>query len=259
MHRLAERHILRRREDPDERWRCCEYWQRTLINKWNSREFASRRGVRVPEVYWCGRSLWRLPARSLPARFVVRPVWGRKRRGVYVVADGRELLRGTSVRSEELRRRLVREHGPLALDPLLVEEFALGEDGAPRLPTEYKCHVFGDVVAAIEMVERTSIRAEGAKLRFFTTGWEPFRDPMNTTSPQAELRDPPRCLAEMLDSALRLGTAFGSYVRIDFFSTNRGCLFNEFSSTPRYRSLGYTTYCDELFEALWQEKFPGAT
>lgn len=259
LHRLAERRRFRSRNDPDEAWHCCEYWQRTLINKWNSREFVARHGVPQPELYWCGRSLWKLPVRSLPARFVVRPVFGRKRRGVYVVANGRELLRKESLGAEALRRRLVREHGLLLLEPILVEGFAAPEDGGDRLPTECKVHVFGDVVAAIEMLERTSIRPGATRVRFFTSEWEPFRDPMLTTSPLAEVRDAPRGLDEMLACALRLGAAFGTYVRIDFFATDRGCLFNEFSSTPAYRSLGYTPYCDELFESLWREKFPDAT
>jgi hypothetical protein len=259
LHRAAERRRFHSRNDPDEAWRCCEHWQRTLLNKWNGRELAARHGVPLPELLWFGRSLWKLPVRSLPARFAVRPAFGRKRRGVYVVANGRELLRREPLRAAGLRRRLVREHGPLSLEPILVEAFAAPEDGGDRLPTECKFHVFGDVVAAIEVIERASIRLEDARVRVLTPGWEPFRDPMLTGYPVADLREAPRALDEMLAHALRLGGAFGSYVRVDFFATDTGCLFNEFSSTPRYRSLGYTPYCDELFESLWQEKFPEAT
>jgi hypothetical protein len=259
LHRLAERHRLRSRNDPDEAWRCCEHWQRTLIHKWNGREFAARHGVPLPELYWFGRSLWRLPVRSLPARFAVRPVFGRKRRGVYVVANGRELLRRETLGAAGLRRRLAREHGPLLLEPILVEAFAAPEDGGDRLPTECKFHVFRDVVAAIEVIERASILPEDARVRFLTPGWEPFADPMLTGYPRAEVGDPPRDLDAMLAHALRLGETFGSYVRVDFFATDRGCLFNELSSTPRYWSLGYTPFCSELFESLWQEKFPNAS
>ena len=259
LHRLAERARFRSRDEPEEAWHCCAYWQRTLINKWNGREFAARHGVPLPDLYWWGRSLWKLPVRSLPARFVVRPVFGRKRRGAYVLVDGKELLREQSMDAAGLRRRLVRERGPWSLEPILVEAFARPEDGGDQLPTECKFHVFGDVVAAIELVERTSIQPDGAKVRFFTSRWEPFEDPMLTGHPLAPVRDAPRGLEEMLHHARRLGSALGSYARVDFFATEGGCLFNEFSSTPRYRSLGYTPACDERFEALWREKFPDAS
>lgn len=51
-HRMSEVLALRHRDDPDEHWHCCENWQRTLGNKWNSREFALRHGCRVPELYY---------------------------------------------------------------------------------------------------------------------------------------------------------------------------------------------------------------
>jgi hypothetical protein len=258
LHRAVERTRLRSRDDLEEAWRCCEHWQRTLIHKWNSREFAARHGVPQPELLWWGRSLLGLPVAGLPARFVVRPVLGRKRRGTYVVANGKELLREEPLDAARLRRRLLRRHGPWLLSPILVEEFAAPEDGGDRLPVECKLHVFGDVVAAIEMVERTSRRPEGARVRFFTPAWEPFEDPMLTGFPRAAVRAAPRGLDEMLRHGLRLGAAFGTYVRVDFFASARSCLFNEFSSTPRYRSLGYTPYCDELFESLWRAKFPHA-
>ena len=54
VHWLKDKHAFRTREDPAETWRCCPYWQRTLIQKWNSREFASKHGCRVPELYWSG-------------------------------------------------------------------------------------------------------------------------------------------------------------------------------------------------------------
>lgn len=259
LHRAVERQRLRSRDDPDQVWRCCEVWPRSLVQKWNGREFAARHGVPLPELYWCGRSLHRLPVDTLPARFAVRPLSGRKRRGVYVVANGRELLREAPMDARALRRRLIREHGPWRPQPILVEAFAVPEDGRDRLPTECKLHVFRDVVAAIEVIERAHGGPGGARLRFFTPTWEPFEDAMVTGYPVAAKREAPRGLDAMLRHGLRLGAAVGTYMRIDFFATQAGVLFNEFSSAPGHRSLGYTPFCEELFDALWREKFPDAT
>jgi len=261
VHRLRERYTCRRRDDPEEAWRCCEFWQRTLIGKWNGREFAARHGCRIPELYWCGYAPAKLYLAPLPDAFVVRPLWGAVRRGVYVVADGQELLRKQPASASEFRRRILTSSLMPWTTATLLEEFVKTEDGRYSLPLEYKCYTFGDVVAAIAVIERRDVYAGGAKHRYYTPAWEPFADPMNVALPQAAVRNPPPCLDEMLRLAVRLGTAFGTFVRIDFFSSVHGCVFNEFSSTPwRGRTAkGYTRYADELFGALWQEKFPQCT
>jgi hypothetical protein len=256
LHRLRERRALRSQDDPEEAWRCCERWQRTLVNKWNAREFVKRERVRVPELYWHGL-VRQLPLESLPPCFVIRPLWGRRRRGAYVVADGRELLRGESAAPAELRQRLARDRA-LRSVPILVEQFATTEDGRHRLPLEYKCHTFGDTVAAVQVIERTGVDSGSTRHRYYSPAWEPFRDPMEAL-PQDEVRSPPACLEEMLEIAARLGRSLRTYMRIDFFSSEPGCVFNEFSSAPAIRSRPFTPHCDELFGALWNEKFPDAS
>jgi hypothetical protein len=54
-----------------------------------------------------------------------------------------------------------------------------------------------------------------------------------------------------------MGAELGTYMRIDFFATDGGCVFNEFSSAPG-RGEGYTPYCNGVFGALWAERFPDA-
>jgi hypothetical protein len=256
LHRARERFALRSRTEPDAAWQCCPQWPRTLVNKWNSREFAQKHGCLVPALYWHGRRIASVPFASLPARYVIRPVWGTVRTGVHVVADGRELLRNVPATDLDIRRRLFREHGPVAATPLLVEEFVTAETGKGRLPIEYKCHSFGDMIAAVQVIERAGPRT--GIHRYYTPRWEPFPDVMDTNYPLAPPRAPPRGLDEMLEAARRLSKAIGTYMRIDFFDSAVGAVFNEFSSTPQVRSLPFTRYCDEMFGALWQQRFPEA-
>ena len=256
LHRTRERFALRSRSEPDAAWQCCPQWPRTLVNKWNSREFSQKHGCRVPALYWHGRWVAKVPYVSLPARYVIRPVWGTVGTGVHVVVDGRELLRSVPATAVNIRRRLFREHGPVAATLLLVEEFVPAEDGEGRLPIEYKCHAFGGIIAAVQVIEHAGPRS-GIQ-RYYTPRWEPFPDVMDTNYPLAPPRQPPRCLDEMLDAATRLSQAIGTYMRIDFFASTAGAVFNEFSSTPQVQTLPYTRYCDEIFGALWQQRFPDA-
>lgn len=254
LHRLGERHRFRHRTDPDSTWRCCEFWQRTLINKWNSREFAAKHGCTVPTLYWWGHLPPSRVLVSMPEQFVVRPVWGAARQGTHVVAAGRDLLWGKKFTPAQLRTRMLRSAAAWSV-PVLLEEFVCAEDGQSRLPTEYKCHTFGDVVAAIEVLTRQDHEPDSAVVRYYTPAWEPFADPMDLACPLGPLTPPPRCLQAILHAATTLGTAVGTYMRVDFFAPDCGCIFNEFSSTPNKGKM-FTPYADEFFGTFWDEKFP---
>jgi hypothetical protein len=226
-----------------------------VVNKWNGREFAARHGCHVPALLWAGGSLARPPLDSLPDHFVIRPVRGLGRRGVRAVSDGFDLLAHERADPAALAKRLSplrRIRGPV---PLLVEEFVTTEEGEHRLPVELKCHTFGPHVAAVELLERTGVNADSR--RYYTPAWEPFKDLMHVALARAEVRDPPRGLEAMLARASALGAAFGTYMRIDFFASELGCVFNEFSSVPLL-GRDYTPYCNELFGALWAEHHPNA-
>ena len=192
---------------------------------------------------------------ALPSHFVLRPVWGASRRGVFVVADGRDLIREEPFSAAALYRNILRA-GPLAWTrPILAEEFVRSADGQYRLPVDDKCHTFAGTVGAVEVIERANTTT--GRMRYYTPNWDVFRDPMNTFFPEAEPTPPPRGLAEMLDMASRLGTALSTYMRIDFFATDRGCVFNEFASTPHQGGF-FTAYSDDLFGRLWADNAPSA-
>ena len=254
LHRLGERRTSRSREDPLEAWRCCVAWPRTLVNKWNGREFAARHGCRLPELYWRGGELSSPPLAALPDRFVIRPVRGMDKRGVLVVSHGTELLNDEPLSSRELRSRLSPVRRLLHPVPLLAEELIESEEGG--LPLEVKFHTFGDTVGAIQVVERTG--AHSGTFRFYDPAWQPIADPVNTYHPQGKLREsPPPGLETVLAQSAALGKEIGTYVRIDFFAGARGWFFNEFCTVPL---LGrrFTPYGDALLGGLWEETVPEA-
>ena len=230
LHRLREIVVLRRPEDADEAWRCCDHWRRTLGNKWNSRLFARRLGVRVPDLYWSGRHLSRAPWASLPSHYVVRPSFSDSRRGTYVMAAGVDLMRGVDHREHGLEPELRRAGRWHALHPTLIEEFVRTEDGQYTLPREYKCFMFGQALAFIEVVIRE--RDGQAVHAFYSADWRRESMPISTRYPESPAISPPRCLDALVDAARRLGAAYGSFVRVDMYASDRGCVFGEFSGRP---------------------------
>lgn len=257
LHRVKENHTLRSKDDPEERWRCCDLWQRTLSNKWNAREFVQRLGCRVPTLYWYGRRAGRLPIDALPGHFVIRPVFGDSRRGVYVFAGDRELLRRRVYTHAELMAELRRDRGWISRFPVLVEEFVKTEAGEYELPLEFKFHMFGETIGAIEVVHRSS----NAQVRYdcYTPSWDRFEDQMYTGTLPGGPIAPPNCFAEMLACARKLGVAYGTYARVDFYATDRGCVFGEFSTTPFFGGHQFTPFVEQYFEELWRKTFPDRT
>jgi hypothetical protein len=248
------RDTLLRCDDPPEAWHCCRYWQRKLSNKWNSREFARRHGVAVPELYWHGRSLEELCFDALPDCYVIRPTTGHSARNVFAMAEGVNLLDGKPWSEDRLRealRALLAEPWNARLQ-LLVEEFVGADDGERKLPTEFKLHTFGDRVAAIGVVERGP---DGARGGYYTADWTPLPEPLVPSRGAIPPQPPPDCLGSMLEAARTLGRAYGSYVRVDLYATPRGCVFGEFAPTPRL-GRGFTAHAERYFEDLWRETMP---
>ena len=177
IHRLRELFERRHRDDPDERWHCCEHWQRTLGNKWNSREFAVRHGCRVPELYWSGARLSSLPWGTLPPQYAIRPAFAGGRDGTFVIVDGLDLLEGVRHTPSSLTREMRRTHRWRRLRPTLVEAFVPTESGAFELPIEYKCYMFGETIGAIEIVNRNETETTQV---FYTADWIRMTDRMMT-------------------------------------------------------------------------------
>jgi hypothetical protein len=242
---------------PESRWRRGEHWPRRLANKLNARALASRLGCAVPAGYWDGRLLTRRALAALPERFVLKPAVGTRHQGAYVMAGARELLTGATLTRAELFERVRAERGRLAHVPLLAEELVTNERGEHALAVDYKVHVFGDEIGAIQVIHRSSGPDTPAVHRFYTPDWRPFDDPMTTILPTGPPSAPPACLAELCEAARTLGSFFPSYVRVDLYATRVGCVFGEFSFTPA-NGEHFTPFADAYFEALWRDHFPDA-
>jgi hypothetical protein len=244
------------REDPPEKWHCCNYWQRKLSNKWNSREFVCRLGCAVPELYWSGRRVEDIPFDRLPDRYVIRPVVGHSKKGVFVIDHGLNLIDRKNYTEEQIRsvlRPIVAGFPPRRI---LVEELLRPERGVPSdRPMEYKIHAFGDVIGAIVANQYgPELLSSG-----FDERWNLLPDLYQSQKrfrPSVEPA-PPECLSELVRWAKVLGTAYESYVRVDFYATERGCVFGEFAATP-FRGAGFTVFGDQHLGECWDRTFPDA-
>lgn len=254
VHRFLDRVRLRSRHAPVDEWRCCRHWQRSLLNKWNSREFAALHGVRVPDLYWHGRDALQLPINDLPEHFVLRPAWGERTKGTFVVSGNTDLVSGRTFRDrDELRSAVIAGRGRFGLFPLLAEEFMTTPEGNYEAGLEYKFHMFGEHAGPIMTFIR---RGETKWLRHYTPDWQVIDEVFHTSCPLDEPSPRPEQLEEMKSIAARLGAAFGTFVRVDLYLTSRGVFFGEYSSVPGgYKD--YTPFADDYLGRLWEKFIPG--
>lgn len=241
------------RDDPDERWHCCDFWQRKLSNKWNSREFAQRQGCRVPTLYWSGRNPRAIPFATLPDRYVIRPVVGHSKQGVYVMLSGTDLISRQRLTNREIVDRIRRALPIVTRRRLLVEEFMPPLEAGDVRPLEIKVHTFVDRVGAYQYLRRLP---EGFLTCFRDPEWKPlplFHGIRGGREPDDALA--PDCIDEIARMAVALGRAYGTYVRIDFHVTPDGPVFNEFAATP-LRGETFTPFGDAYLERCWLETCP---
>jgi hypothetical protein len=174
-------------------------------------------------------------------------------RGVCVYDGERELLDNVLIPRSRFREHARSLSGTSASGLRLVEEFVRSEDGGYRLPTEYKFHTFGDTIAAIEISERIH-RGRRATAQL-NPEWKLLPTPIHTKGLPAGAVAPPRCAEEMAACVKRLGRAFGTYVRVDYYASDQGPVFSEFSSMPM-NGLYFTPFADEHLGRLWDAVCP---
>lgn len=239
--------------DPIEKWMDVENWQRKLSNKHNSREFAKMHGCRVAELYWRGRNVKDIPFDKLPEHYVIRPTIGYSCGMVFVMQKGVNLLDKKPYGIKELQAEM---SGAVEENPyleFLVEEFVRTEKGEYNLPDDYKIYTFNGEIASIRLINRVGVRKG-----FFGTydaDWNEIEID-NTSYPAGSYQEPPACLEEMVACAKRLSKAYGIFVRIDFYATDKGAVFGEFTPTPTM-GYGYTTNASKKYEAYWDKYCAG--
>jgi hypothetical protein len=235
---------------PDADWMCCERWPRKLGSKMTMRAFATRFGLKVSRLIYSGTNLDDLD--HWPERYVCKVNNSGSTFGVMVMRDGINLLDGNSYSVSEMKARMIGslQHSRTSWH-FIVEEYIRDSTGA-KLPIDYKCHVFGGRVGLIQVIDRNG-GPQGPRLHaFFSRNWTEAKHIINTHKPtMTGVGPPPPVLDEMIRWAELMGELIGRYMRIDFYSTDNGLVFGEFTPNPD-AGKGFTEYGDRIFCNLWE-------
>ena len=249
----AVRNIPMSASDPLAKWQDVAHWQRKLSNKNNSREFAKMNGCRVAELYWKGRDLSTLDVEQLPEQFVIRPTIGYSSNLVFVMDGSYNLMDQQIYTKQDIIEKLGITLEQNTYLEFLIEEFVRTEKGEYKIPVDYKFFMFNEEIAYIFVINRLSPKKGYST--FYDENWNQLENP-NTYYPKGAYQQPPACLKEMIEEAKKLSRAYGIFVRIDFYATDKGAVFGEFTPTP-FLGYGFTPAGEQKLVDYWDKYCTG--
>lgn len=235
--------------DPIEKWKDVKNWQRKLSNKFNSREFAVKHSCKVPQLYWRGRNSDSIDFDILPDQYVIRPTVGHSSGLVFLMNCSVNLMDGKTYSSEQIKEILKKALNQNIKLEFLVEEFLRTEDGVYKIPDDFKLYMFNGEVAAIQVINRLG-PSKGRTL-CYDESWQVMEN-VNTYYAKGNYQSPPKCLREMVEKAKELSKSYEIFVRIDFYATDKGAVFGEFTPTP-FLGSNFTPFADRLFMDYWDK------
>lgn len=230
-------------------WKEGEYWQRKLSHKYNAREFARMHGCKLPGLYWKGRDVSEIDFDKLPAYYIIRPTIGHSCKFVFLMANSVNVMDKQSYLPADIIAILshVLKQNPYL--EFLVEEFVRTEKGEYSIPDDYKFYMFNGEVAVIEVINRFG--PDSGLVCYYDTNWNMITSIVSEKKySTGKYQEKPACFSQMLEQAKRLSKAYEIFVRIDFYATDKGCVFGEFTPTPGSAKY-FTSKGDKLFIKHW--------
>lgn len=241
------------KNDSLEQLQSVKYWQRKLSNKYNARLFAEMHGCRVPALYWKGRNIDDLDFKKLPQQYVIRPTIGHSCNMVFLMNNTFNLMNKNFYSVEEIKEQLYQALSENPHQEFLFEEFVKSESGEYKIPNDYKISLFNGELAVIDVINRMSPKSGLSSC--YDEHWNRV-DTLSAYYNEASTQEPPLCLAEMIGFAKKLSKAYQIFVRIDFYATDKGAVFGEFTPTPG-KGEGFRLDADKKLLKYWDRYCPG--
>lgn len=226
-----------------------KYWQRKLSNKFNSRVFANIHNCRIPDLYWNGRDIQELNFGLLPESYVIRPSKGHSCKSIFLMDNGINLMDKKGYSTDEIKSALQEliNQDPQIL--ILVEEFIKTETGEIRIPNDYKFYTFNGEIACVQLINRYG--AHDGATTWYDENWKQLEN-INSLYKEGKPEEAPRCFEQMKEQARILSKSYELFVRIDFYASDKGPVFGEFTPTPG-RGKSFTKYGSDLFIGYWDK------
>jgi hypothetical protein len=204
----------------------------------------------VPELYWKGRDVDTINFDKLPGHYVIRPTIGHSCNLVFLMKGGLNLLDKRTYTQKQILEVLKDALGKNQHLEFLLEEFVRTEKGQYKIPDDYKFYMFDGKIALIEIINRLG-PSEGS-FACYDEDWNLIPNIANSKYKTAAYQAPPACLSTMIEWAKKLSKAYQIFVRVDFYATDKGAVFGEFTATPG-SAYYLTAVADNMLTRHWTE------
>ena len=238
-----------KRDMPEEEWKKEKYWQMKLENKLNAKEFVVKYGCQAAELYWKGNvdEFAALDLKSLPGQFTIKPNLGHSSRNIFLMSNGYNFFDSRYYSNDELKTKVVEYFKDKSEVKILIEEFLTDPEGKYGVTWDYKFYTFNGNVALVQVNEKDE---ETKKISYYKSNWKPLRRKLISNEVTGEPLPKPAHFDQMLEDVKKLSRQYEIFARIDYYDTNRGPVFGEFTPTPR-RGKDFTSYASKVFIKYW--------
>jgi len=243
------RNTIMNANDSIEKWQDVKNWQRKLSNKYNSREFAAKYNCKVAELYWKGRDNNNIHFTNIPMQYVIRPTIGHSSGLVFLIDNSLNLMDGKTYQPQEIKEILGKALQENSHLEFLIEEFVRNEKGEYKIPDDYKFYMFNGQISSIQVINRFG-RSKGLNT-WYDENWNEMIS-ITSNYERGQVQQAPLCLPEMIAYAKKLSVEYKIFARIDFYATDKGAVFGEFTPTPALGK-GFTPEGNKLLSKYWDK------
>jgi hypothetical protein len=227
---------------------------RRLTDKAFSYQLVKKAGVPIPTLYDESSSCYFEIKPEYTASFVAKARRGHSGKEVMCIHQGIDLFTGQAPNSAAFNQILLRKNSGY-----LVEQFIPAQCGSYEVVESFKVFYFGAAGMVVRYVrERFDTKKrtiQALAQSFYDEQWQYVETPLSHYVKQGPAIAKPIYLPELLKYANIAGDLVGSFVRVDFFMSPTGPVFNEFCLYP-FNGRHFTDYGERYFARMWQQGFP---
>lgn len=188
---------------------------------------------------------------ELPDTYVLKSSVGYSAKQVFPVSFGKNIFTGKSITVEEILSELKnddfvqKQKHSIIVEELIVDEFGY------EIPLDYKFFMFGEKIAAIQVIDRSSKKKHEQTQGFYDEEWNKIPLDIWPIRKEVDKFSKPSQFIPMSEAAKKLGKALNMYMRIDFYASKNNYYFGEFTPTPD-GGKGYSEEGDRFLGAFWK-------
>ena len=189
--------------------------------------------------------------KALPDTYVLKSSVGYSAKQVFPIKNGKNVFTGKGQSIDEILVALRTDSFVSNQQHSLIVEELVQDEFDYNIPLDYKFYMFGERIAAIQVIDRPSKSQSDQSHFFYDEDFHPISIEILPVRKSRNVFQKSRHFNDMKHAAITLGRAVNMFMRIDFYTSKEGFFFGEFTPTPEGGS-GYSQEGDRYLGTYWK-------